>query len=125
MYRTKIKASALAWAVIVDVLDEKAPTHPDDTVEIEIITELPVVEFSQESLDRYVSVEYLDPHPVSGILTHQLFCYRDPFDPPLREGELVWVATVHKARNRAIVREVDVTPPRRLLGQPRNVSSRL
>jgi hypothetical protein len=63
-------------------------------------------EFHVVELDRYVQVEFLDPHPTQRRLTRQLYTYKDGTKDGLQVGDLVNAATVYQSFNRAIVREL-------------------
>jgi len=62
--------------------------------------------FHVEELDRYVKVEFLDPHPLTKRLTRELWTYRDATKDGLKVGEIVNAPTRYAYSNRAIVREL-------------------
>jgi hypothetical protein len=125
MQRITIKAPKAAWQEWLNLyLDRATGMGPDDNLTIEAFDLYDEVTFKATPMDRYVMVEYLDPHPVSGELTRKEFCYRDPWGS-LQVGDLVDAPTVYEEHNRAIVRRVDVRPPGILLGKPRALKGRL
>jgi hypothetical protein len=62
-----------------------------------------------EDVDKFVEVQFLDPHPVRGTLSppRELFTYQVPEGMTLKVGDIVDVPTMYQPRNRAIVRKVD------------------
>lgn len=67
------------------------------------------LEIEIEELDRFVEVQFIDPHPTRGTISpaYELFTYQVPDGMTLKVGDIVDVPTMYKLRNRAVVRKVD------------------
>jgi hypothetical protein len=65
-----------------------------------------------EELEKFVTVEFLDPHPRLRRLTHELYTYKDSTQDGLQVGDLVKAPTVYEPLGaRAIVRSTKPNIP--------------